>query len=154
MPHAEASIIIRAPWMRVAQLYRDYRGWPRLFPATIRGVRLVRAEGDRTELEIDHRDGKVPNVLTEMSPQRVDLWETKRRYEGSFVNHFQAVPEGTRYSVTADIKLKGPAKLLAPLLGGHIRRQMIRYVLAPMRVAAETSQEPSPRGSLPPQRSP
>jgi hypothetical protein len=146
MPHAEASIIIRAPWSRVAELYRNYQGWPRLFPATIRGVRLVRAEGGRTELEIDHREGKVVNVLTDVSPQRMDLWEAKRRYEASFVNVFEMVPEGTRYTVRADIKLKGGARLLAPVLGGHIRRQMIRYVLDPMRVAAETS-EASRRGA-------
>ena|SRR5215217_2167587 len=139
MPHVESSIIIKAPWKRVAQLYLDYQGWPRLFPATIRGVRLVRAEAGRTELEIDHRDGKVPNVMTEVSPRRVDLWEAKRRYQGWFVNRFEPVSEGTRYSVTADIQLKGPAKLLGPLLGAYMRRQITRYVLDPIRVAAETN---------------
>ena len=142
MPHAEASIIIHAPQARVAQLYRDYQSWPQLFPATIRGVRLIRSEGSRTELEIDHREGKVPNVMTDVSPERVDLWEAKRRYEGSFVNRFEAVPEGTRYTIVADIKLKGAAQLLGPLLGGYIRQQIVRYVLAPMRVAAETCKAP------------
>jgi hypothetical protein len=75
LPHEEASIIIRAPWTQVAQLYRDCQGWPRLFPVTIRGVRLIRQGAGRTELEVDHREGKVPNVRTEVSPQRVDLWE-------------------------------------------------------------------------------
>ena len=45
MPHAEASIIIRAPQARVIQLYRDYQSWPQLFPATIRSVHLVRPTG-------------------------------------------------------------------------------------------------------------
>lgn len=108
MPHAEVSIIIHAPQARVAQQYRDYQSWPQLFPATIRGVRLMRSEGGRTELEIDHREGKVLNVMTEVSPERVNLWEVKRRYEGSFVNRFEAVPEGTRYTIVADIKLKAP----------------------------------------------
>jgi hypothetical protein len=57
MPHAEVSVIIRAPWAGVARLSRDYHWWPRGFPATIRGVWLVRSEGGRTELEIEHRDG-------------------------------------------------------------------------------------------------
>lgn len=144
MPHVEASVIIRAPWTRVAQLYRDHQNWPRLFPATIRGVRLVGTDGSRTELEIDHREGKVPNVMTEVSSQRVDLWEAKRHYEGRFVNRFEAVPEGTRYSVAADITLKGLARLLEPVLGPYIRRQIVRYVLTPMRVVAETNQTPSP----------
>lgn len=140
MPHAEASIIIRAPQAHVAQLYRDYRNWPRLFPATIRSVRLVRSEGNRTELEIEHREGRVPNVMTEISLDRVDLWEAKQRYEGSFINRFEAVPEGTRYTVVASITLRGAAKLLGPLLNGYIRRQIVRYVLAPMKVAAEAQQ--------------
>ena len=137
MPRAEASIIIRAAPARVAQLYRDYQRWPQVFPATIRGVRLVRSEGGRTELEIEHREGKVPNVLTEVGPERIDLWEAKRRYEGTFVNRFHAVPEGTRYTVAANIRLRGAASLLGPLLRGYIRRQLLRYVLAPMRSAAE-----------------
>ena len=137
MPHAEASIVIHAPRERVAELYRDYRRWPRLFSATIRSVRLVRSEGARTELEIDHREGTVPNVMTVVGPDRVDLWEAKRRYEGSFVNRFEVVPEGTRYTVVADIRLTGVARLLGPVLGGYIRRQIVRYILAPMRAAAE-----------------
>ena len=144
MPHAEASIIIRAPPTQVAQLYRDYERWPQLFPATIRSVRLLRSEGGKTELEIDHREGRIPNVMTEVGPDRVDLWEAKRRYEGNFVNCFEVVPEGTRYTVAADIKLKGAAKLLGPLLGDYIRRRIVRYVLAPMRVAAERNQAPRP----------
>jgi len=144
MPHTKASLFIRAPWERVALLYRDYHHWPTLFPATIRGVQLVRAEGDRTELEIDHREGKVPNVMMEVSPQRVDLWETKRRYDGSFVNRFEEVAAGTRFTVEADIRLKGPFKLLAPFLTRYITRQVVRYVLEPMRLAAE-----SQRGTRP-----
>ena len=146
MPHAEASIIIRAPRARVAELYRDYQNWPQLFPATIRSVRVVRSEESRTDLEIDHREGKVPNVITEVSPERVDLWEAKRRYEAVFVNQFQAVPEGTRYTVVADIRLKGAAKLLGPLLGGYIRRQIVRFVLIPMRLAAEINAAPRTPG--------
>ena len=144
MPHAEASIIIRAPQARVIQLYRDYQSWPQVFPATIRSVHLVRTAGNQTELEIDHREGKVPNIMTEVSPERLDLWEAKRSFEASFVNRFEAVPEGTRYTVVADISLKGVARLLGPVLGGYVRRQIRRYVLLPMRAAAETQQAPRP----------
>jgi hypothetical protein len=48
------------------QLYRDYTPWPRSFPATIRGVRLIRSDGVRTKVEGDHREGRVPNVMTEV----------------------------------------------------------------------------------------
>ena len=138
MPHSKASLFIRAPWERVAQLYRDYHRWPALFPATIRAVHLVRAEGERTELEIDHREGKVPNVMTDVSPNRIDLWEAKRRYDGSFINRFEEVAAGTRFTVEAEIRLKGMARLLAPFLTRYITRQIVRYVLLPMRQAAES----------------
>ena len=137
MLRVEASIIIRAPWTRVAELYRDYKAWPRLFPDTIRDIHLLASDGRRTELEIDHREGKVPNVMTEVNPHRVDLWEAKRRYEATFVNSFEGVPGGTCYAVSAEIKLKGLAQILEPLLRPYIRRQLIRYVLMPLRVAAE-----------------
>jgi hypothetical protein len=63
MPHVQASITICAPQARMAALYRDFANWPRLFPATIRGMGLVRAEPMRTILEIEHREGRVPNIL-------------------------------------------------------------------------------------------
>lgn len=137
MPHVEAAAIIHAPQARVAQLYRDFLHWPELFPATIRGVHVVRLEPDRTVLQIDHREGSVPNVLHEVSRERIDLWESKRRYDANFVNRFEPVPEGTRYTVSADVVLKGPARILAPFLDGYIRHQIQRYVLEPMRRAAE-----------------
>jgi hypothetical protein len=138
MPHAQASVLIHAPQQRVAQLYRDYAHWPQLFPATIRGVRLVDAKAGRTELEIDHREGLVPNVMTEIAPDRIDLWESKRRYDGFFVNRFEPVRDGTKYTISADIQPKGAAKLLVPLLRPYIRHQLFKYVLTPMRRAAES----------------
>jgi len=144
MAHVRESLIIHAPPSQVAALYRDYEGWPRLFPATIKGVRLVRSEGSKTEVEVDHREGKVPNIMTVANPERVDLWEVKRRYNGLFINHFEAAPGGTRYTVDAHIELKGSAKLLGPFLGPYIRRQIKRYILAPMRVAADAGRGPPP----------
>jgi hypothetical protein len=137
MPHARASTIIHAPPDRVTQLYRDYTHWAQLFPATIRGVRLIRSWAGRTELEVDHREGLVPNVMTEIAPDRIDLWEAKRHYNACFENRFECVDEGTRYTVSADVRLKGAAKVLAPVLKPYIRHQMFKYVLTPMRRSAE-----------------
>ena len=36
------AMTIRAAPEKAAALYLDYAGWPRLFPATIRGVRFLR----------------------------------------------------------------------------------------------------------------
>lgn len=115
MPHASASMVIQAQPERVMQLYRDYTQWPRVFPATIRGVRLIRSDGVRTEVEVDHREGLVPNVMTVVAPNRIDLGESKRRYDARFENRFDPIPEGTRYTVSADVRLKGAARLLAPM---------------------------------------
>lgn len=139
MLRVEVSTVIRAPCAKVARLYRDYERWPRLFRGTIRGVRLVHREHGRTEIEIDHREGMVPNVMTEVSPNRVDLRESKRHYEACFVNRFDPVPEGTRYTVAAEIRARGMARLLEPLLAGYARRQIVRSVLEPLRCAAEAN---------------
>jgi hypothetical protein len=130
-------MIIQAPPERVMQLYRDYTQWARLFPATIRGVRLIRSDGVRTEVEVNHREGFVPNVMTEVGPNRIDLWEAKRHYDATFENRFDPIPEGTRYTVSADVRLKGVARVLAPIVGPIIRHRIRAYVLAPMRRMAE-----------------
>src|SRR5574339_173066 len=62
------ALVIRAMPDRLAALYLDYRGWPELFPATIRGVRwLEEHDGDIT-IEVDHRtEGRVVNIIRPMS---------------------------------------------------------------------------------------
>ena len=78
------------------------------------------------------------NVMTEVGPNRIDLCEARRRYDARFENRFDPIPEGTRYTVSADVHLKGAARLLAPIAGPIIRRRIREYVLAPMRRMAET----------------
>jgi polyketide cyclase/dehydrase/lipid transport protein len=41
----------------VWKVYADYRRWPRLSP-TIKDVRLIRREGFKQVLEVDHFEGK------------------------------------------------------------------------------------------------
>jgi uncharacterized membrane protein len=134
--HADASITIRAPAERVWEVYTDYRGWPRVFP-TIKGVRQLQGRGPSQVLEVDHVEGRVRNQLTLRPPDQVDLWEEKRRYDASFVNRFTTVPGGTRWTVAADIHLKGWARLLRPFLGAYVRRQIERLQLQPVKAAAE-----------------
>jgi hypothetical protein len=47
--HVDAAMTINAPRERLMTLYLDYAHWSRLFPATIRGVRLLRCEGARRQ---------------------------------------------------------------------------------------------------------
>jgi hypothetical protein len=139
MLHVETSTMIQAPRTRVVEIYQDYSNWPNLFP-TINGVRLIREEPGRKVLEIDHMEGRVINILTLVSPEVVELEEFKEKYDGKFVNRFEAVPGGTRFTVAADISLRRGYKLLAPFLGGYIRKQITAFVLDPVRKLAEGRQ--------------
>lgn len=136
MLHVDASITIGAPRERVWEVYADYRSWPRRFP-TIKGVRLIRQEGSKRVLEIDHIEGEVINELVLRPPDEIDLWEVKRRYDALFVNRFEIVRSGSRLRVGGDIYPKGWAKLLQPFLRGYVRRQINRLQLQPVKAAAE-----------------
>jgi len=116
MIDAVVSEHVNAPADRVRALYRDPDNWARLFPATIRGARVVRMEGDTTVVEVDHVEGKAVNILRDASPTRIDLVEFKRRYDATFVNEFIPEGEGMRYTLTASVQLKWPYRLAAPLV--------------------------------------
>jgi hypothetical protein len=139
--HIEVSTTVKAPRQTVLDVYADYASWPRLFP-TISGVRLVRREGAKLVLEVDHVEGKVVNELLVRPPDTLELWEEKRRYDARFSNRFENVPGGTRFTVRGDIYLKGWARLLQPLLRGYVRRQIERLQLQPVKAKAEASAEP------------
>ena len=131
------AIHIDAPPEQVAAIYLDVANWHRTFPATIKAARVVRESLGEIFIEVDHVEGRVPNVLRPKSPTRIDLEEDKRRYHATFSNEFQAEGGGTRYSLDAHVQLKGANRLLAPLVGPLIRSRMRRFVLEPMKVAAE-----------------
>jgi hypothetical protein len=135
--HVEVSDTIRAPPVKVAGMFRDYQTWPRLFSATIRGVRLVREDHGIEVLEIDHVEGKVINKLRVVSSGLIVLEEYKKQFAGHFENRFDPVLGGTRYAVVADITLKGPYKVLEPVLRSYVRRQITRFVINPLKLAAE-----------------
>ena len=134
---AVVSEHVNAPADRVRALYRDPGNWARLFPATIRGARVVRREGDTTVVEVDHVEGKVVNILRDISSTRIDLVEFKRRYDATFVNEFIPEGEGMRYRLTASVRLKWPYWLAAPFVKPLVLARMRRYIVEPLKVAAE-----------------
>jgi hypothetical protein len=134
--HVEVSATVKAPRQTVLDVYADYSSWPRLFPK-ISGVRLLHREGAKLVLEVDHVEGKVINELLVRSPDTLELWEQKGRYDACFTNHFETVPGGTRFTVDGDIYLKGWARLLQPVLQGSVRRQIDRLQLQPVKAEAE-----------------
>src|SRR5215471_17599913 len=107
-------------------------------PIGFRGARVVRMEGDTTVVEVDHIEGKAVNILRDVSPTRIDLVEFKRRYDAIFVNEFIPEGEGTRYTLTASVQLKWPYRLAAPLVKPLVLARMRRYVVGPLKVAAES----------------
>jgi hypothetical protein len=139
MIHTVVSTEISAPPELVAALYADYEGWPRLFSATIRGVRLLADDGQRKTIEVDHAtEGKVINIMMVVSPHEIRLEEFKRRFDARFINRFEAAGQGTRYSIVADVQLKGVARALVPLVPPIVRTRLNRFVLEPMRAAVES----------------
>jgi len=141
----EVSTMITAPRQTVLDVYADYASWPRLFP-TISAVRLLGREGPKLVLEVDHVEGKVINELVIRPPDRLDLWEEKRRYDARFWNRFESVPGGTRFTVRGELHLKGWAGMLQPFLRGYVRRQMQRLQLQPVKAEAEARARAGGRG--------
>jgi len=136
--HAEASEIIAAAPERVSELYLDYAHWPQLFPETIRSVLLVREDDATRVVEVEHATaGTVLNVMTVVSPFEVRLQEFKPRYDATFTNRFEEHPRGTRYTVIADVQLKGVLRLLSAIAPPIVRRRVTRFVLRPMKARAE-----------------
>ena len=146
MLRVEVSTMVYAPRQTVLDAYADYASWPRLFP-TISGVRLLSCEGPKLVLEVDHVEGKVINELLVRPPDQLELCEEKRRYDARFLNRFERVPGGTRFRVRGEIHLKGWARLLQPLIGGYVRRQMRRRQLQPVKAEAEARARAGHRGS-------
>jgi uncharacterized membrane protein len=135
--HATVSEHINAPVERVFALYANPDNWPSIFP-TIRSVRIVREAGEEQVVEVDHvSEGKVINVVRKISATQIELQEFKSRYDATFVNVFEPEPGGTRYTVSAEVRLKGLYRLAAPFVKPLVRKQMRRYVLAPMKTAVE-----------------
>jgi hypothetical protein len=134
----EVASTIRASPDRLAALYMDYETWPRLFPLTIRSVRVLRRSENEIVVEVNHRTaGPVVNIIRRRSAHEIELEEHKPKFDAIFVNRFESVSEGTRYVVAAAVRLKAPYVLLAPFLRGYLRRTIRRYVLEPMRAFVE-----------------
>jgi len=131
-----ASTMVSAPTAMVCDVYADYRNWPRLFP-TIRGVRLLRREGAALVLQVDHLEGMVINELLVRPPDEISLREVHRRFDALFINHFQTIPGGTRFTVTGEIHLNGFARPFQPFLPGYVRKRMERLQLQPVKAEAE-----------------
>jgi hypothetical protein len=132
------SQLINAPICRVFSLYADPENWPHIFPA-IRSVRILSESEGKKVIEVDHiHEGRVINRMHRVSESRIDLEEFKPHYEATFINQFDPEPAGTRYTLTAMVRLKGFYRVAAPFVKPVVLDRMRRYVLIPMKIAAES----------------
>lgn len=126
-------------------VYLDWRDWPGLFPLTIAAVKLLRDDGRTLRLEVSHKkQGKVVNVLRPLPSSEVELREWKKRYDARFVNRFEAAGAATRYTLVAEVALKGWYRLLALFVKPYMRWQMRHYVAAPLKRRVEALQPGAP----------
>jgi hypothetical protein len=125
----------------VRQIYLDYTNWHKLFPATIQAARLIKMEQGVLTIEVLHRiEGKVINILTVLPNGKIKLEEFKPKYNAIFINQFTPVSGSTRYSVTANISLKGIYKIVAFFIRGIIRNRIMKFVLVPVKEISEKAQ--------------
>ena len=136
--HAVASQLIHAAPERVSAIYRDYRHWPELFPATIRSTRLIRENDTTQAIEVDHtKAGRVLNLLTILSSDEIRLDEFKPHYDARFTNRFEPDARGTRFTVIADVQPKGILRLFALIARPFVRRRLAKFLLRPIKAMAE-----------------
>ena len=118
--------------------------WDEIFPATIAAARVTETGSNWQRIEVTHKiEGRVANTLIVLSDTVIALEESKRRFDASFLNQFQpAAHGGTRYVITAHIRLKSILRTFQSLLAGYVRRkareQMRQYVLEPLKTAVES----------------
>ena len=77
------------------------------------------------------------NVLRHVSPTEIELREFKRRYDATFLNRFAPERDGMRYTLTAAVRIGWPYALAEPMLKPLVLARMRRYVVDPLKRAAE-----------------
>lgn len=134
------SIGINAPVSGVVDAYLDYRNWHKLFPSTIRAVKFIGRENNVLTVEVDHKtEGFVINIITLLSDYEIKLEEFKPKYNAIFINRFEAVNEGTLYTVIAHISLKRIYKIASPFIKGLVKNRIRKFVLEPLKSYGENN---------------
>ena len=77
------------------------------------------------------------NLLTVLSVDEVRLDEFKPHYDARFTNRFEPDARGTRFTVIADVQLKGILRLFALIARPFVRRRLAKFVLRPIKAMAE-----------------
>ncbi len=141
--HVAVVRTVEASADRLMTLYLDVEHWPQLFPATIRDTHVLSTDGRVTTVDVDHATaGCVRNIVTLTGPDEITLDEVKPHYHAHFINRFEPVPGGCRYTVVADIVLHGALRALRWLAPPIARRQIRRFVIEPMQTRVASLRAP------------
>ena len=141
MLHVESSINIDAPPSLVMGRYMDYDNWHKLFPLTIRATRYIKEQNGVLTVEVDHKKaGFVINILTVLSNEEIKLEEFKPKYNAIFINRFQPTAEGTRYTIVANVSLKGIYKIATPFIKSIVKNRIMKFALEPMKKKSENAE--------------
>ena len=94
---------------------------------------------------VDHKtEGQVPNTITIEDPNTVRLDERKPKFDATFVNRFTPQGSGTLFTSEVSLDPRGLYGIAAPLIYPLVKkmaiRQMTKYVLNPIKHAAESTQ--------------
>jgi hypothetical protein len=137
----ELSVNINvAPGTAVA-VYLNYRNWHKLFPLTIRSAKYIREENGVLTVKVDHKkEGFVINILKVINNEEIKLEEFKPKYNATFINRFQKIAGGTRYTVIANVSLKSFYKLIGPFIKSIVEKRIRKFVLDPMKEFLERKQ--------------
>ena len=143
---AQAAVDIAASPSHVVAVYCEVEKWAETFPKTKEDAQVTATGGNWKQIVVTHRDeGRVPNTLIFLSDTEIGLEESKHRFNASFLNQFEpGALGGTHYVITVSISLKGIYKALQPFIKGYVqwqaRKQLKKYVLDPLKRAAEKEQ--------------
>lgn len=137
----ELSVNINVAPTTVMGVYLDYGNWHKLFPLTIRSVKYIREENGVLTVKVDHKKGgSIINMLKVLNNEEIKLEEFKPKYNATFINRFQKIPDGTQYTIIANVSFKSFYKLIGPFLKSIVEKRIRKFVLDPMKEFLERNQ--------------
>ena len=141
MVHVEVSDTVPVPKDKLFSLMSDYNNWPKLFPTSHAGVRLISKEGDAERIELeDIRYGKVIEIHKVIPPDRIEIEEFTPNWKGRFMNLFEpASDSSTRLTLKVDITGRNFIfKVIAPFSKGYIRNRVKKEIHEDLKRTART----------------
>lgn len=89
-------------------------------------------------LEVDYDSGGIVTLIQRAGAPKKIVTDIRRRgVYGQSIYTLEDLPEGTRVTLTLNVKLKGLYTLLEPFVQGYIKKRLETLSLEPLKKAAE-----------------